>query len=109
MIRQDLLHEPDPCFDQDIGESDQPSMAFSFEIKELAEIFVDRDEDAVLCGGLLQKRFVSRIFFQLPRVQNLMALFPEPLGKPPASAPIDEESQRLATRTASRDSSATIA
>lgn len=84
-------------------------MAFSLEEEEFAEVLVDGDEDAFFFCRLPQERFISQVLIELARVQNIMTLFAKPLGHPPACASIDEEPQRLATRTASRDSSATTA
>jgi hypothetical protein len=84
-------------------------VALSFEEEKFTEVLVDGDEDASFCCRLPQERFISRIFIQFARIQDFVTLFAKPLGHPPACASIDEEPQRLATRTASRDSSATTA
>jgi len=107
--RQDLIHQTDPFVREHIRQTDQTAVRRALDEEEFPKILVHRHQDTILDGGAVEQNPVSGVGTPLLGFNDIVPLLAQPLRQAPPGATVDEESQRLATRTASRDSSATTA
>lgn len=92
-----------------IRQTDQTTVRSALDEEELPKILVHRHQDTILNGGAVEQNPVSGVRAPLSGFDDVVPLLAQPLRQTPPGTTVDEESQRLATRTASRDSSATTA
>lgn len=76
---------------------------------ELAEIAVDRHDDATLSDPPLQNGGISGIGAAVTDFDDIVSLFTKPIGQMTTGAAINQEFHFATTRTASRESCAMIA
>jgi hypothetical protein len=64
--------------------------ASSYEQK-VAEVLIDRHEDAVLVDGDLEQRFVAGVSAQAAAIRHVVTVLPQPASQPSARTAVDEE------------------
>ncbi len=109
MSVEDLGHQRDALLGRDIGKPHEPRMRHVVEVDQLTEIRVHGDQDAAFFRGPCQQRPVARIGTELPSLDDIVPLVPQPGGQPPASAAVGQKPQAGVTETRSSVSRAMTA
>ena len=109
VARKDQVHQPDPLLDKDIWQAHEAAVRLAVEEEKLAEILVHAHKDTAFGRSAFKERPVSWIGTPIRGCNDIVSLGAEPFRQASACTTIDEEFQRLATRIASRDSSAMTA
>ena len=104
-----FVHQDDALLDGQIRKSYHACVVGSSDVHELAEVVVQRDQDSPLRVGPFQQGCVAWIGFEFTGVEDVVAVAPQPLCKPSASAAIDEELHDVFTETAASVSPAITA
>lgn len=102
MIRQDLFYDLYPFFSRHIGQAEKSGVYGSLQEDEFPEILVQGHENAALARGPCQERAVPGIRSPLPRLNDIVPSVPQPLGKAPTGAAVEQELHRPVIFTASR-------
>lgn len=106
---EDLFHETDtPCRWQ-VGQANQTGVLAALQEDEAAEMLVQGNQDPFFRCGLGEQGSIARIRPELPRLQDIVPLFFEPVGDAATCTVVDQESHASYAFTASMESFAMTA
>ncbi len=104
VIFQNLCHQSNSLLRRDVRQSDQTRMRSVMDKHQRAEVRVDSHKNTFSLKSHLQQRQVSWVRAEGPALEHVMALRPQPSGKPSTGTAIYEELHRAATWTESKES-----
>src|ERR671918_828098 len=101
VIEQNLRHQGDPRGRRHIRESDEASVRSAPNVKQSSEVRTDCHQDPAAVGRPAKQGEVAGIRAERPRLDDVVALSPKPLGEAPPGASVDQELHGVETRTPS--------
>jgi hypothetical protein len=109
MSHEEIGHDRNALTSGDVGQPNHSGIWLTLDMDELTEVRVEGHEHTIVTVRQRQERCVTGIETQVSRLHDIVPLLLQPLRNLMTGAPIDQEPQLPAIRTASSESLAMTA